>query len=84
MRDRYIVTNQNIQLMHKMADEAIRQETAWLNDQLQKIIDELKSQSPNPGKLQKLYHSLVDTWVPGVIISVIGNILTTVLGIQLP
>ena len=78
------VNGTNIQIAQKTADEAIRREMTWLNNQLQTIIDELKSQSPSHGNLQKVYRSLVNTWVPGFIISVIGNILTMALGISLP
>ena len=78
------VNGTSVQIAQKAADETIRQEMTWLNNQLQTIIDELKSQSPNHDNLRKVYHSLVNTWVPGLVISVIGNILTMALGISLP
>jgi len=77
------VTDANIKIAQKSADEKIRQEIAWLVDQLQTMIEELKSQSPSHDKLGKIHHSLINTWVPGVIISVIGNILTMALGTKL-
>jgi hypothetical protein len=77
------VNGTNIQIAQKTANEAIQREMAWLHSQMQTIIDELKSQSPNHDNLRKVYHSLVNTWVPGLIISVIGNILTMALGISL-
>jgi len=77
------VTGANIQIAHKSADEKKQQEMAWLVNQLQTMINEPKSQSPNHDRLCKVYRSFINTWVPGVIISVIGHTLTMALGIKL-
>ena len=78
------VTGANIQIAQKeAADELIQREMALLVTQIQTIADELRKQSPNHDAIRKIYDSLKNTWVPGVIISVIGNVLTMALGIHL-
>lgn len=77
------VNGTRILISQKIADETIHREMDWLNHQLQLIVDELKSQSPDHNKLLSVYNALVNTWVPGVVVSVIGNVLTMVLGISL-
>ncbi len=76
------VTGANIEIAQKTADEVIQREMASLVAQIQTIADELKKQSPNHDAIRKAVDSLKNTWVPGVIISVIGNVLTMALGIH--
>jgi hypothetical protein len=52
-----------------------------LVETLNKIANELDAPSPDSGKIHSLYKSLLDTWVPGVITSVIGNVLQAALGL---
>jgi hypothetical protein len=57
--------------------------TAVMNEQRQALInhlsamaEELRSKSPERSKLVTMYELLKGTWVPGVISSVIGNLIT--------
>ncbi len=57
-----------------------------MNQQIQELItaldtiaDELQAPSPKKGTIQSIYQSLLNTWVPGVITSVVGNLITRVI-----
>jgi hypothetical protein len=52
-----------------------------LVETLNKIAAELDTPSPDSGRIHKLYKSLLGAWVPGVITSVIGNVLQRALGL---
>ena len=48
---------------------------------LNKISIELQSSSPDKGSIKQLYNSLTNTWVPGIIVSVISKLLTKAIGL---
>jgi len=48
---------------------------------LNKISIELQSSSPDKGIIKQLYNSLTNTWVPGIIFSVISKLLTKAIGL---
>lgn len=48
---------------------------------LNKISIELQSSSPDKGIIKQLYNSLTNTWVPGIIVSVISKLLTKAIGL---
>ena len=54
--------------------------TALINS-LDVISEELRSSSPDKSIIQHLIDSLRGTWVPGVIIGVLSNILSSAIGI---
>ena len=71
-----------------IGDVEIQQGTQAFDSRLHQLVDtlnqiaaELETPSPNRGRLKGLYQSLLGTWVPGVITSVIGNVLGADLGL---
>jgi len=48
---------------------------------LNRIADGLESPTPDKGALRRLYESLLGTWVPGVITSVIRRVLSATIGL---
>ena len=48
-----------------------------LVEKLSAFAAELERASPDRSKLHALYEGLLDTWVPGVVTSVLGNLLTS-------
>jgi hypothetical protein len=71
----------SIEISQARASEAMTQQLEALVDILDKIARELESPSPDKPMLERTYRSLVGTWVPGVITSVIGNVLTKAVGL---
>jgi hypothetical protein len=71
----------SVRISQDFATEAMNQELKALVDSLDAIAIELESASPNKSKLEKIYNSLKGEWVPGVITSVIGNVLSKVIGL---
>ena len=61
--------------------QAIEQQFQALLDSLSAIATQLESNSPDRGAINRIYRSLVDTWVPGVITSVVGNVLSKAIGL---
>lgn len=47
---------------------------------LHKISIQLQSSSPDKGVIKQLYNSLKNSWVPGVIVSIVGSVLTKAIG----
>jgi hypothetical protein len=71
----------SIQIAQGQANAAVQEQIAALCGQLEQMAGEFRKPSPNPGVLQAAYDSLKGTWVPGVIIGVIGNLLSKAAGI---
>jgi len=61
--------------------QAVDQQLRALINSLNTIASELESPAPNRGTIERIYQSLLHTWVPGVITSVIGNLLCRVAGL---
>ena len=65
-----------IQIAQNKADDEINQAVGTLLESLSAIAQELRSKSPNKSKITSIYESLKGKWIPGVIISVIGCLIS--------
>ncbi len=74
--DIYSSATINIQIAQKNAEGVFSQEMTTLQNTLAELAKEIRSKSPNEAKVRSIYNSLKGTWVPGVITSVIGNIIS--------
>ena len=68
-----------IHIAQSKADGAINEECQLLLDTLSEIAKEFRAKSPNKSKLKRMYESIKGTWVPGIITSVVGNLITLAL-----
>jgi len=68
--------NMQIEIAQERGESAMNQQIEALVSHLSVMAQELKSGSPDKSKLKKMFESLKDTWVPGVISSVVGNLLS--------
>jgi len=66
----------HIQIAQRKANAAISEECQSLLNALSEIAQELKTESPDQSKVQRIYESLKGGWIPGVITSVVGNLIT--------
>lgn len=71
----------SVQIAHGQANVAVQEQIAALCAQLEQISAELRKPNPDRSALQAAYDALKGTWVPGVIIGVLGNLLSKALGI---
>ncbi|MEW5993688.1 MAG: hypothetical protein AB1744_04745 [Candidatus Zixiibacteriota bacterium] len=74
------VGGNQIEIANKAAIEAMNSQYDALIDALSNIIVELKSSNPNKSRIMSILESLKNTWVPGVITSVLGNVISNCLG----
>jgi hypothetical protein len=65
-----------VRIAQQKGDKVKRQQLLALVDSLNKMAAELRQAAPDQAKLTGLYDSLKNTWVPGVITSVVGNLIT--------
>jgi len=70
-----------IEISQKRGQQAMNDQFNALLQTLTQIIDQLKEPSPDKGVISRLFESLKNTWVPGVIISVVGSVLTSAIGL---
>ena len=70
-----------IEILRDKADQAMTKQITALINSLDVISEELRSSSPDKSKIQHLIDPLKGTWVPGVIICVLSNILSSAIGI---
>jgi|GEM_PF-1802378 len=70
-----------IKIAKSSADAAMLEKIENLYSVLNEIAEKVKT--ADKGTIEKLYNSLKNTWVPGVITSVLGNILSLSLGINI-
>ena len=70
-----------IQISRDQADEAMRRQVTALADSLDAIAAELRPASPDKSRIQHIFNSLKDTWVPGLIIGVLSNVLSSAIGL---
>lgn len=75
------VNGASVQIAHGQANAAVQEQIAALCGQLEQMAGELRKPSPDQGALRAAYDSLKGTWVPGVIIGVLGNLLSKAVGI---
>jgi hypothetical protein len=65
-----------IQIAQRKADVAINEEFQSLLNALSEIAHEMRAESPDQSKVKRIYESLKGKWIPGVITSVVGNLIT--------
>lgn len=70
-----------IRIAQKAGVTAMNQQLQSLVEALNQISNELKAKQPDKSKISKIYKSLKGTWVPQLIISVLGYILVKSIGI---
>jgi hypothetical protein len=69
----------NVMIARRMEiDGKINREVQTVLDSLNTISTELRAPEPNQSRLEMLSNSLKNTWLPGVITSVVGNLITMV------
>jgi len=61
--------------------EAMGQQFQALIISLNTIASQLESNPPDKRTIERIYRSLLNTWVPGVITSVVGNVLSKAIGL---
>ena len=69
-----------ITIAQKKGRQAMDQQLQALVDALNSIASELESSTPNKNIINKMYNGLLNTWVPGVITSVLGTIIASIIG----
>ena len=75
------VSGGQIEIARQQGIAAMNQQLQALVDELGGIAGQLKSDKPDRGLIANLYQNIKNgSWVPGVITSVIGSILTASLG----
>jgi hypothetical protein len=65
-----------IAIARASGDEAVIQQIHGLAATLEDIAAALEAPTPDATRIQRLYQSLLGTWMPGVITSIVGNVLT--------
>lgn len=75
------VNSGDVKLANQKATRALDEQYTALINSLESIKSELESDSTNIGLVEKIYNSLKNTWVPGLVISVVGTALSSTLGI---
>jgi hypothetical protein len=70
-----------IEISRGRADEAMRTQVAALVNSLDGIATELRSRNPDRSRIQQVFDSLKGTWVPGIIIGVLSNVLSGAVGL---
>ena len=76
------VDGSQITIAQKKGIQAIDKQLLALGEVLDSIAIQLESPVPDKSIIKRAYESVKNTWVPGVISSVIGNVLTQI-GMQL-
>ena len=71
----------HIEISRGKADQAMRDQLTALINSLEEITAELRSPRPDRSRIQKVLDSLKGTWVPGLIIGVMSNALSSAIGI---
>jgi len=70
-----------IEILRGKANQAMTEQITALINSLDEISKELRSSRLDKSRIQHLIDSLRGTWVPGVIIGVLSNILSSAIGI---
>ncbi len=74
------LNNHDIEIAKQTVNAALSQQMTQLYNTLNEIAEKLKSEDKSA--VEGLYNSLKNTWVPGVVTSIIGNVLSLALGIS--
>jgi hypothetical protein len=69
-----------VRIAQQRGAQAIDQQFEALLKSLDGIAAQLESQMPDKGAASRIYRSLLNTWVPGVITSVVGTLLCQAIG----
>ncbi len=75
------VDGADIQISQNRGRQAMNAQFNALLQTLDKIVEQLQSSSPNQNVISKLYDSLKNKWVPEIIVSVVGWVLTKTIGL---
>ncbi|QIL89607.1 hypothetical protein GNX18_07460 [Microbulbifer sp. SH-1] len=75
------VSSGDVTLANQKANRALDEQFGALVQSLNTIKEQLASSSTDVGLVEQVYTSLKNTWVPGLIISVLGTALSASLGI---
>ena len=70
-----------VAISQQQGTQAMDQQIQGLIEALTAIATQLASNSPDKGFIKRTYDSLLNTWVPGIITSVVGNVLTKTVGL---
>ena len=71
----------SVEIAHQQGVQAINEQMNALFRTLTEISQQLRSQSPDKSLIQRLVGSLKNTWVPGVIVGMVGNAVSKAIGI---
>ena len=71
----------DIEIARTRGAQALDQQHSALLDSLDAIAAQLEAKTPDIGKIRGLYNSLVGTWVPGVVTSVLASVLMQTVGL---
>ncbi|MDH0316192.1 hypothetical protein N7346_03380 [Aeromonas caviae] len=75
------VSSGDVTLAYEKAWRALDEQFKALIDALEAIKAQLESKDTDIGLVETIYNSLKNTWVPGLIISVLGTALSAALGV---
>jgi len=75
------VDGADVQISQNRGRQAMNAQFNALLQTLDKIVEQLQSSSPNQNVISKLYDSLKNNWVPGIIVSVVRSVLTKTIGL---
>lgn len=65
----------DVRILQESGVQAMNAQFNALLQTLHKIAEQLQSSSPDQGVISKLYNSLKNTWVPDIIVSIVGLLL---------
>ena len=71
----------SVEIAQQRGHQAVNDQINALLAALAEISRELRAQAPNKPLVQRLVASLKGTWVPGVIVGVVGNVVSKALGV---
>jgi hypothetical protein len=71
----------NFEIARGKADQAMAEQINALVNSLETVAKELSSSEPDKSKIKQIFDTLTGTWVPGIIIGVLSNVLSASIGI---
>ena len=75
------ISDAQVELAQQQGTQAMEEQVEALLASLAGLSKEFRSSKPNTTLIKQAIHSLRDTWVPGVIIGVLGNIASKTFGV---
>ena len=72
------VGGQNIEISQKAANSAIQQAMSKIVEILENLVSELRSTTPNKGRVNNILDSLKQSWIPNMITSIAASIIAKV------